>query len=102
MKKVNYNENVNVIDKRKENEYYIGDLIKVKKQNSIVVRNCMIAGYNPITKKWIVKYDKETSEGLKYEEVFENEIIGLRGTTIKINEKVPKNYLEIEKFIKRK
>lgn len=98
MKNIEYNNDVKSIDKRKENEYYIGDIVQVKLPHFITVKNGMIAGYNHITKKWIIKWDNIKS-GIKYEEVSEEYIVNLKSSSILINVNIPKNYKELEKYI---
>lgn len=96
--KKRYIKDITLIDNRKENEYYIGDIIQVKIPKQIGVKNGIIAGYNYLTDKWIVKYDNIKS-GIRYEEVSTEQIVNLKGSSVIINTKIPKNYLEIQNYI---
>ena len=100
MKKFKYNDNIEIIENREVNEYYIGDIIQVKIPNQVGVKNAMIAGYNYLTNKWIVKYENIKS-GIKYEEVDSEQIVKLKNSSVVINKRVPKNYLELEKYINK-
>lgn len=99
MKVVEYNKDIYDISNRQQNEYYIGDIVQIKILNQVGVKNAMIAGYNHLTDKWIVKYENIKS-GIKYEEVNSEQIVKIKSSSVIINNKIPKNYLELENYIR--
>lgn len=101
MKNIKYNEDIKLIDNRKENEYYIGDIVQVKLPNLSTVKNGMIAGYNHLTNNWLIKWEN-TKSGIKYEEVSSDLIVKIKESSVFVNDKIPKNYKELEEYIKNR
>lgn len=93
--------NITDLSLREVGEYYIGDVIQVKKPGWSYVKNATIAGYNHRDDMWVISYHN-TDSGVKYDEISEQEIVLLKDTTIKLNtdEELHKNMIEIEKFMK--
>ena len=81
----NYNKkDITNIALREDGELYIGDIVQIKKDGWLNVKNCLLCGYNYRTQKWIVKYFN-TKSGIIYEEIDEKIIVKIKETTIKIN-----------------